>query len=184
MRQHSRALLSLACILCLAAPACSRYRAATTLRGSNLRAYDGPLKPRDSVGYLGCAADNLEIAGIDGVPLKELKIRSGQDRNFSYVELLPGEHTVLVTGSTFDTTHRGFHPDLTVDISSYTISMGGESELTFEAEPGHVYVIKSRIRKKVTSEEDSDPARHILTIFIEDVQTRETVCRVESDIRK
>jgi hypothetical protein len=172
-------------VLCLVPAACSRYKAATTLRGSNLKTYDGPLKPRDSVGYLGCAASNLEIAELDGVPIKEWKTRSGHDRNFSYVELLPGKHAVLVKGTTFDTTHRGFHPDLTVDISSYTVSMGGESELTFVVEPGHVYVIRSRITKmKASTGDTSIPPRYLLTVMIENVRTRAIVCRVESDIQK
>jgi hypothetical protein len=183
MRRQAWALLSLISMLCLGAAACSRYKIATTLRGSNLRTYDGSLKPMDSVGYLSCAASDLDFAEIDGEPIKQLKVRAGRDGGFSYPELLPGEHTVLVKGSTFDTTHRGFHPDLTVDISSYTVSMGGESELTFMVEPGHVYVIKSKITKKET-QDAADPAGHILSIYIEDVQTRKIVCRVESDIQK
>lgn len=50
-------------------------------------------------------------------------------------------------------------------------------------EPGHVYVIKSKITKKET-QDAADPAGHILSIYIEDVQTRKIVCRVESDIQK
>lgn len=127
MRRQAWALLSLISMLCLGAAACSRYKIATTLRGSNLRTYDGSLKPMDkpmdSADFLTCAASDLDLAEIDGEPIRQLKVRAGRDGGFSYPELLPGEHTVLVKRSTFDTTHRGFHPDLTVDISSYTISM-------------------------------------------------------------
>jgi len=183
MKKQLCALISLVCILCLSNPACSRYKIATTLRSNNLKTYAGPLQPKDSVGYLACASSDLEIAEIDGTPTKQLKARAGHVGSFTYAELLPGEHTVLVKGNTIDTSYGRFHTDLTVDIVFFTSFMGGESVLSFMVEPGHVYVIHAKITKK-KSEDISNSAGHTLTISVEDVQTRKIVCRVESDIHK
>ena len=183
MAPRNSLLLALVGSLCLCLSACSRYWSATTLRGGNLRAYEGAQLPPDQVAFLSCAAENLEIAEIDAVPIAELRRRTNHYRNYSYVELLPGEHTILVKGTSFDTTHRGFHPNLTVDIASYSISTGGESDLAVLLEPGHVYVIKSRISKS-QPREDPDPAVYLFTIFIQDVQTQRIVARVETEIRK
>jgi len=183
MKRQLCVLASLVCFLCLSNPACSRYKIATTLRSSNLRTYAGPPQPKDLVGYIACASSDLQIAEIDGTSTKLLKDRVGHVGNFTYAELLPGEHAVLVKGNTIDTSYGRFHTDLTVDRVFLTSFMGGESVLSFMVEPGHVYVIHSRISKK-KSKDVSNSAGHTLTISVEDVQTRKIVCRIESDIHK
>lgn len=183
MKRQPCALLFLLCLLSLAGPACSRYRIATTQRNSNLRAYPGPLLPKDSVGFLACANSDLEIAEIDSVPINQLKTRTRYEGSFNYVELLLGEHAVLVKGSTFHTVHRGVHPNLTIDISSHTLSLIGESRLCFVVEPGHVYVINFKITKN-QSKEVASPFKNVLTIFVKDVLTGNEVSRVDKDVKK
>jgi|GEM_PF-1792122 len=183
MKRRACALFSLVCLLCLAGPACSRYKIATAQRNSNLRTYTGPLLPKDSVGYLACPIPDLEIAEIDAVPVKQLKAKTRFEGSFNYIELLPGEHAVLVKGSTYHTTRRGFHTDLTVDISSYTFSLIGESKLCFAVEPGHVYVVNYKITKN-QSQEVGRPFSHAITIVIKDVLTGKVVCRFDTDIKR
>jgi hypothetical protein len=183
MDKRNRVLAILGCMLCLLPPACSRYRAATTLRGRNLRTYSGPLRPKDAVGYLTCSASDMEIAAIDSVSIRDMKFKAGFEGAFSYLELLPGEHTVLVRGTYFESSRRGFHTNLTVDVSSLAVSMGGEAELSFEVEPGHVYVIQAKIEGAGSREQARD-GESILSISIKDAITGNIVIRTGYPIRK
>ncbi len=163
------------------ATACSHYRAATTLRSSNLRVYEGTAREKGEVGYLKCSASELEIAEVDGRLLKELQAQYGDGGEYSYLELLPGHHRVLVKGRTFDTTQRRFHTDLTVDIASYTHATTGESTLKFTVEAGHVYLIDTEI-EKVDGVPDAGSASHILRIFIKDAQTKRIIAEDKREI--
>ena len=183
MKRLSWVLLFLVCILLLNMISCSRYKVATTLRSNNLKTYSGPLKPKDTVGYLTSASNELAISEIDGTTVKQLKEQTKHEGGFSYVELMPGKHTILVGGSTFHTSSRGFHTNLTVDVSSLTRSTKGSSELSFLVESGHVYVIKSKITKSKKKEDESRSVS-ILTIYIKDVATGEIVCQVDSEIQR
>lgn len=183
MKKFPGTILLLLSILYIGMTACSRYKVATTLRSNNLKTYSGPIKPKDSVGYLTSTSNELVITEIDGITVKQLKELTKYDGEFSYVELLPGEHTILVGGSTFHTSSRGFHTNLTVDVSSVTRSMQGASKLSFVAEAGHVYVIKSKINRS-KEKEDENRSISILTIYIIDVQTGDIVCQVNSKIKK
>ena len=176
-------LLFLFGILLFGITSCSRYKVATTLRTNNLKTYPGSLKPKDSVGYLTSASNELTISEIDGITVKQLKEQTKHEGEFSYLELLPGEHTILVGGSTFHTSRRGFHTNLTVDVSSVTRSMQGTAELSFMVEAGHVYDIKSKITKSKKKEGESLSVS-ILTIYIKDVITGDIVCQVDSEIRR
>jgi hypothetical protein len=171
----------LLCLVLIFALSCSRYKVATTYRASNLKTYRGPSKPKDTIGYLACATGDLHIAEIDGVAVKEWKAKTNHDLNFTYVELLPGRHKILVKGSTFDTTHRRFHTNMTIDVSSYNVTFLGETKLSFLVKADHVYVIKSDIHK---SDETPDKSGQILSIYIQDVRTEEIVCQVDTEIKK
>jgi hypothetical protein len=175
----------LAFVVCLwflaTASGCSHYRAATTLRSNNLRAYAGPVLQKGEVGYLACLASDLEIAEVDGKPLKEIQAEYGYEGEYSYVELLPGPHSVQVVGSTFTTTQRRFHTDFTVDIASYTRATTGESTLRFTVEAGHVYLIETKI-EKVDKAGDAGRASHILRIFIKDAQTKQIITEDKREI--
>ena len=170
-------------VVFLAFPSCSRHKVATSLRSNNLKTYSGSLKPKDSVGYIASSSSNLMIAEIDGRTIQQIKIRAKHDGSFSYVELLPGEHIIIVSGSTFHTSSQGFHTNLTVDRSSVTQTTGGRSELSFVVEPGHVYVIKTKITKS-KDKENENQSISILKIYIKDVLTGKIVCQVDSEIRR
>lgn len=176
-------MLFLLGILLLSLIACSHYKVATTLRSNNLKTYPGPPKPKDSVGYITSASNELAIEEIDGTAVKKLKEQTEHDGGFSYIELLPGVHKVVVGGGTFHTFNRGFHTNLTVDVSSLTRSTKGFSELSLLVEAGHVYVIKSKITKSKKKEDDSRSVS-ILTIYIKDAVTGDIVCRVDSEIER
>jgi len=175
-------LLHLLGILIVSLSSCSHFNVATTLRSNNLRAYEGSPRPKDSVGYLFCASDNLDIIRIDSTTVRQLKSRANQEGSFAYVELLPGAHTIVTKGSTFNTSQRRFHPNQTVDIASQTVFMRGESELSFTVEPGHMYVIDAKITKNKTKGAAS--SSHLITIFIKDTSIKETVSRVDFEIKK
>lgn len=183
MKKSGWLLLFFLCGLFLCITACSRYKVATTLRTNNLKTYTGPFKPKDIVGYLTSASNELALSEIDGITVSQLKKQTKHEGGFSYVELMPGEHTILVEGSTFHTSNRGFHTNLTVDVSSLTRSMQGTSELSFLVEAGHVYVIKSKITKS-KKKEDESLSVSILTIYIKDVVTGDIVCQVDSEIQR
>ena len=182
-KRHPSILLFLCALLLLGMNSCSRYKVATTLRTNNLKTYTGPFKPKDKVGYLTSASNELAIAEIDGITVSQLKEQTRHEGGFSYVELLPGKHTILVGGSTFHTSRRGFHTNLTVDVSSLTRSTRGSSELSFLVEAGHVYVIKSKITRSKNKEGESLSVS-ILTIYIKNVVTGDIVCQVDSEIKR
>ncbi|MBN2246321.1 MAG: hypothetical protein JW755_10805 [Candidatus Aminicenantes bacterium] len=182
-KRYSSILLFLFTLLLFGITSCSRYKVATTLRMNNLKSYTGPLKPKDTVGYLTSASDELAIAEIDGITISQLQEQTKHEGGFSYVELMPGKHTILVEGSTFHTSRRGFHTNLTVDVSSLTRSTRGSSELSLLVEAGHVYVIKSKITKSKKKEDESRSVS-ILTIYIKDVVTGDIVCQVDSEIQR
>lgn len=182
-KRYSSILLFLFTFLLFGITSCSRYKVATTLRTNNLKTYTGPLKHKDSVGYLTCASNELTIADVDGITIKKLIEQTKHEGGHSYIELLPGKHTILVGGSTFHTSKRGFHTNLTVDVSSVTSSMQGTSELSFMVEAGHVYVIKSKITKSKKKEDESHSVS-ILTIYIKDIVTGDIVCQVDSEIQR
>jgi len=177
--------LLLASVFCLwflsGTSACSHYRAATSLRSSNLRVYEGAAREKGEVGYLKCLASELEIAGIDGRPLKDLQAKYGDEGEYSYLELLPGPHSVKVVGSSFDTTQKGFHTDLTVDIASYTVVNTGESTLSFTVEAGHVYLIDTKM-EKIRDSGETGEVSHQLRIFIMDAQTRQVITEDKREI--
>jgi hypothetical protein len=178
----SIAQVSVLCLL-LAAAACSHYRAATTLRSNNLRAYDGPLRDKSEVGFLGCSSSDLEIAEVDGRPLAQIRTEAGFDGRYSYLELTPGLHSVKVVGSTFDTTQKRFHTNLTIDIASFTQATTGESSLEFNLEAGHVYLLDTKIEKLAQTKEPGKVS-HILRILIRDVQSQQIVAEDRREIYK
>ena len=182
-KKYSNLLIFLVGVLLLGITSCSRYKVATTLRTNNLKTYAGPIKPKDSVGYITSASNELAIAEIDGITISQLHEQTKHEGGFSYIELLPGEHKILIEGSTFHTSRRGFHTNLTVDVSSLTRSTRGSSELSFLVEAGHVYVVKSKITKSKQKEDESRSVS-ILTIYIKDVVTGDIVCRVDSEIKR
>ena len=168
-------LIPAVCLGLLAAVSgCSHYRAATTLRSNNLRVYDGPAKGISEVIFLGCLAGDLEIAEVDGSPLQEIRTSYGYQGEYSYLELLPGTHSVRVVGSTFDSQQKRFHTDLTVDIASFTHATTGESTLKFSAEAGHVYLIDAKTEKQ-EKRADTTTSGYIIRIFIKDVQTKQII---------
>ncbi|MBD3414996.1 MAG: hypothetical protein GF421_11265 [Candidatus Aminicenantes bacterium] len=169
-------------ILCFIVSSCSHHNIATTMRSNNLKAYSGPAQPKDSVGYLFCASSNLVIDAIDSTSVSLLKAQTNQQGSFAYIELLPGEHTIFTKGSTFHTSQRGFHPNQTVDISSQTVSMRGESELSFAVKPDHVYILSARIIKNKNTEANSPT--YTLTIYIKDALTKKIVSKIDSEIHK
>jgi hypothetical protein len=152
------------------------------LRSNNLRSYPGPAQPKDSVGYLSCASSNLVIDRIDSVSISQLKEQNNQQGSFAYLEILPGKHSIVIKGSTFHTSQRGFHPNQTLDISSQTVSMRGESELSFLVKPGHVYILKARIIKNKTT--GSTSSSYTLTLYIKDALTKKIVSKIDSEIHK
>ena len=160
---------------------CSHYNIATSFRSNNLRAYEGTLLPKNAVGYLFCASNNLKIAKINDTTFEHLKSQNNQEGSFTYIELLPGNHKVVTKGSTFNTSQRGFHTDLTIDISSQTVFMSGESELCFTVEPGHVYVIDGKIMKN--KNKGAAGSSYLFSVFIKDTSTKEIVSRVDSEIK-
>jgi hypothetical protein len=175
MKRKRLLITSAFCLWVLAgASACSHYRAATSLRSGNLRIYDGPARQKDAVGFLKCSADDLEIAGVDGRPLEEIRKKAGFVGEYGYLELLPGPHSIRVVGRTFDTTQKRFHTDLTVDIASFTKVTTGESTLEFTVEAGRVYLIGTKI-EKLADPGDTAKASHLLRIFIKDAQSGQTV---------
>jgi len=183
MRDRSLRILALCLCLLAAASACSHYRAATTLRSSNLRAYDGPARDKSEVGYLKCISLDLEIAAVDRKPIKVILAEAGFEGNYSYLELLPGPHSVRVVGTTFDTTQKRFHTNLTVDIASFTHVTTGESILEFGMEAGHVYLIDGRMEKLGKAEEEGK-ASHVFRIFVKDAQTGQIITEDRREIIK
>jgi hypothetical protein len=182
MMQKRLLLTSVICLWLLAgATACSHYRAATSLRSSNLRVYEGTAREKGEVGYLKCSASELEIAEVDGRPLKELQAKYGDGGEYSYLELLPGQHSVKVAGSSFDTSQKRFHTDFTIDIASYTHATTGESTLKFTVEAGHVYLIDSEI-EKADKVADAGSASHVFRIFIKDAQTKRIIAEDKREI--
>lgn len=166
-------------------PFCSRYKMATLLRTNNLKTYDGAHLPKNEVGYLKCSIRELEIIQLDGKSIKTIKTETGYSGEFSYIELIPGEHVVEVAGSTFTTKHRRMHTNLTVDIASWTVSMRGESSLNFIVEPGHFYLIDMEIKKKKNTEKEKPKGtEYAVTLFIKDVTSKQIVCEIVNDIHK
>jgi hypothetical protein len=170
------------CFLLFAA-ACSHYRAATTLRSNNLRAYDGPARDKGEVGFLGCSAGDLEIAEVDGRPVAKIRAEAGFEGEYSYLELAPGLHRIRIVGTTFDTTQKRFHTNLTIDIASFTHATTGESSLDLKVKAGRVYLIETKI-EKLDRAEESGKADHILRILIRDVQSKEIVAEDRHEIIK
>ena len=169
--------------VCLLFTSCARYTVATATRSTNLKTYTGPLLPKTEVGYLTCPIRDIAISAIDGITIERYKKRTGHDVNFSYIELLPREHTIKVKGTSYGSTTKGFHTNLTVDYSSLTVSMHGEADLTFISEAGHVYVIRSKIIRSKDKNEGRS-RRPIFSLFVYDDTTKHVVCRVERDIKK
>ncbi len=182
LRKQPYSLFYLVCLLSFILSSCSHHNIAATMRSNNLKAYPGPARSKDSVGYLYSASSNLVISAIDSLSIPQLKAQTHHQGNFTYIELLPGEHSIVIKGSTFHTSQRGFHPNQTVDMSSQTVSMRGESELSFSVQSGHVYSINSRIIKNKTK--GAAGSSNILTIYVRDASTKEIIAKVDSKIQK
>ena len=183
MRTQMFVTRAVALCLLLTAAACSHYRAATTLRSNNLRAYDGPTRDKAEVGYLGGSAADLETAEVDGRPVAKIRAEAGFEGEYSYLELTPGPHSVKVVGTTFDTTQKRFHTNLTIDIASFTHATTGESSLDFKIDAGHVYLIETKI-EKLEQAEEWGKAAHVLRIMIRDVQSKKIIAEDRREIFK
>ena len=181
-KKQPYSLLYLVCFLFFILSSCTHHNIATTMRSNNLKTYTGLVRSKDSVGYLFCASRNLVIDTINGLSITQLMAQTHHQGNFTYIELLPGEHSIVVRGQSFHTAKRGFHPNQTVDISSQTVLMRGESELSFVVRPGHVYIVNAQTIKDKTKKADS--SSYILSIYVKDTSTKETVAKVDFEMRK
>lgn len=182
LKKQPYSLFYLVCTLCFILTSCSHHNIAATMRSNNLKAYPGPARSKDSVGYLYSTSSNLVISAIDSLSIPHLKSRTNHQGNFAYIELLPGDHTIVIKGRTFHSSQRGFHPNQTVDISSHTVLMRGESELSFVVQPGHVYIVNTHTTKNKTK--GAAGSSNILTIYIKDASTKEIVAKVDFEMGK
>ncbi len=181
-KEQPFSLFYLVCVLCFILTSCSHHNIATTMRSNNLKTYAGPVRSKDSVGYLFCASSNLVLDSIDSFSIPQLKAQTHYQGNFTYIELLPGHHTIVIKGKSFHTAERGFHPNQTVDISSQTVLMRGESELSFVVQPGHVYKVNAHTVKNKTK--GASGSSYILSIYIKDASTKEIINKIDYEIQK
>ena len=181
-KKQPYSLFYIVCLLCFILSSCSHHNIATTMRSNNLKTYTGPVRSKDSVGYLFCSSNNLVIDAIDSLSIPQLKAQTHHQGNFTYIELFPGQHSIVIKGQSFHTAKRGFHPNQTVDISSQTVLMRGKSELSFVVQPGHVYIVNAHTIKNKTKGAAS--SSHILTIYVKDASTKEIITKVDYEIRK
>jgi hypothetical protein len=162
-------------LLFLAVWSCSQYKMATLLRTNNLRAYDGPVLPKDEVGYLSCATEAraLEIAEIDGLAVKEIKDAAGYSGDLNFVELLPGMHTIKVVGRT-----NSAKAIPTSGVIWWTVSFEGQVVLEFSVEPGHVYLVDLEVKEKKGINTDSyQGSNRVISIFIRDGKSKMIVSK-------
>jgi hypothetical protein len=162
-------------LLFLAVWSCSQYKMATLLRTNNLRAYDGPVLPKDEVGYLSCTTEAraLEIAEIDGLAVKEIKDAAGYSGDLNFVELLPGMHTIKVVGRT-----NSAKAIPTSGVIWWTVSFEGQVVLEFSVEPGHVYLVDLEVKEKKGINTDSyQGSNRVISIFIRDGKSKMIVSK-------
>ena len=162
-------------LLFLAVWSCSQYKMATLLRTNNLRAYDGPVLPKDEVGYLSCATEAraLEIAEIDGLAVKEIKDAAGYSGDLNFVELFPGMHTIKVVGRT-----NSAKAIPTSGVIWWTVSFEGQVVLEFSVEPGHVYLVDLEVKEKKGINTDSyQGSNRVISIFVRDRKSKMIVSK-------
>lgn len=162
-------------LLFLAVWCCSQYKMATLLRTNNLRAYDGPVLPKDEVGYLSRATEAraLEISEIDGRAVKEIKDAAGHSGDFNFAELLPGMHTIKVVGRT-----ESAKAIPTSGVTWWTVSFEGQVVLEFTVEPGRVYLVDLEVteRKGINTDRFKGSNR-VISIFVRDKKSKMIVSK-------
>ena len=167
-------------LVLLAVLNCSQYRMATVLRSNNLRAYDGPYLPKDKVGYLSKTSEAraIQIAKVDGRAIEEIKDEKDYTGEPGFIELLPGEHIIKVTGRTDSGRALPFS-----EVSWWTVSVEGEWMLRFSVEPGQVYLIDLKIGKAIdVSRNRYAPSYYkISTVFIKEKKTKKIVSQAVED---
>ncbi len=127
----------------------------------DLLVYEGPPIPKKEVGMLGSETTALLFAEIDGRTIAEIKKGANLERNIKLIQLLPGEHTIKIVGTSVG------------DSQSY-LSISGTWLLRFKVEPGHIY----NLGYEKTGTDPTHPMRSYVSVFIRDADTKEIVSEV------
>jgi len=162
-------------LLFLAVWSCSQYKMASLLRTNNLRAYNGPVLSKDEVGYLSFSTEAraLEIAEIDGRAVKEIKDAAGHSGDFSFVELLPGMHTIKVVGRT-----DSAKAIPTSGVTWWTVSFEGQAVLEFSVEPGHFYLVDLEVKEnKGINKDRYKGSNRVISVFVRDKKSKMIVSK-------